>query len=893
MPSEAERDELVMMLVESALERPPESRDEYLRSACGSNPELYQEVRERIGWEDRLGDFLRVPLIERVHAAEQPFQPGELVSGRFRMIRVAGRGGMGIVYEAMDEKLDRRIAIKCAKLGFQNRLPPEARSAREVSHYHVCKVHELHTAQAPSGQIDFLTMEFVEGETLAARISRQGPLKDTEAREIALQICDGLAHAHRQGVIHGDLKCGNVILARTPAGGVRAVLTDFGLAKLGGAASFGRSERGGTLGYMAPELFLGQPMSVASDLYALGVIFHFMLAGKTPERFAPDIAPSGDTKAATVTLPVIREADWPIRISELPPPWNRVVARSLAADPAQRYSSAEEVAHALEDKSPARLWLAALALIVLLAVVVGLWQWRGQSGPPVRLAVLPVSVIGEPIPVAAGIVQDVAARLSGLRRNFLVIPPGEVAGNRVDSPRQAKAVLGANYALRTELTHHGAQIVALAQVVDTGSGETVRQLQATYAAADVSALAKAMAATVAGAFHARAPVESVSPTAYPYYAQGVALMRRDLESADEAIPFFQKAIQLDPRSALPYAGLADAQLQKFENGHGRQWLDTAGETIAKARSLNPESVPVLLVSGHWNKYRSSYDKAVQDYARAAEIDPANWESWQLLADIYGDTNRPSDAVATYRKAVAAQPDYYVPYLNFGVFYFGSGQFNEAEKLFRQVTTLAPGLFLGHSNLGAILINLGRYQEAEQALLQSLNLRETFNVLVNLGALYNLEERPADALPRFERALELGPPTLTLYSNLGYTYRHLGRTRDAEEAYRKGRALAEEELTSDPRRPSSRSYLAVISAYLGDRNRAGFEIAQALALGPEDTIVMRHAAFTYEILKEREKTLEVLRNAPASLLSRLNREPELRSLQADSRFVELLAKKPDR
>src|SRR5437016_1297788 len=198
------------------------------------------------------------------------FASGALLGGRFRIVRAVGRGGMGVVYEAFDEMLGRRVALKCARPGHHDRLPPEARAAREVSHYNVCKVHELHVLSTPLGEMECLSMEFIEGETLSARVHRQGRIPAREAREIALQICAGLAQAHKQAVVHGDLKCGNVILTESAEGCPRAVLTDFGLARLkladGGAHVM--SEQGGTLDYMAPELFLGQPASVASDMYA-------------------------------------------------------------------------------------------------------------------------------------------------------------------------------------------------------------------------------------------------------------------------------------------------------------------------------------------------------------------------------------------------------------------------------------------------------------------------------------------------------------------------------------------------------------------------------------------------------------------------------------------------
>src|SRR5579871_1154794 len=201
-----------------------------------------------------------------------PFQPGDLVAERFRIVAEVGRGGMGLVYEAFDERLNRRVALKSAREGFRHWLPPEVRAAREVSHFNVCKVHDLHSTSEVWPEVEFLTMEFIDGETLSARIRRLGPLEQETARQIGRQICAGLAAAHRQGVIHGDLKCGNILLTQMPAGVTRAVITDFGLAALEQAGEQRTMNQvAGSLEYMAPELFRGQPISVASDLYAVGV----------------------------------------------------------------------------------------------------------------------------------------------------------------------------------------------------------------------------------------------------------------------------------------------------------------------------------------------------------------------------------------------------------------------------------------------------------------------------------------------------------------------------------------------------------------------------------------------------------------------------------------------
>src|ERR1700680_2155987 len=210
MPAKREADERVMSLVELALARPCAEREVYLRGACAEDTELLAEVQGYVQCEERMKGFLLDPLFAPASDGRL-FEPGQLLDNRFRIVRELAEGGMGIVYEALDEKLDRRIAIKCAKAGFRKRLPPEVRNASEISHPNVCKIFEIHTTSTHRGEAEFLTMEFLEGETLAERL-RRGPLPEAEARTIARQLSEGLAEAHRNRVIHGDLKSNHVIL---------------------------------------------------------------------------------------------------------------------------------------------------------------------------------------------------------------------------------------------------------------------------------------------------------------------------------------------------------------------------------------------------------------------------------------------------------------------------------------------------------------------------------------------------------------------------------------------------------------------------------------------------------------------------------------------------------
>src|SRR5882724_5989843 len=371
-------DHLVMTLVDEGLARPESEREHFLRGACAEDASLFDEVWDCIQWELRMKGFLLEPFPPQT-GFEHPFEAGEMLAGRFRLVREIGQGGMGVVYEAVDSRLEKRIAVKCAKPGFQWRLPPEARHATEISHPNVCKIHEIHTTWTSHGDVDFLTMEYLDGETLSERIQRRGRLAVEAVRDIARQVCAGLAEAHRKGVIHGDLKSSNIILVDGGGGQMRAVITDFGLARQAVGLSATRlqtSPHGGTLAYMAPELWRGEKASVASDLYALGVILFEALSGQFPLPRDGKLHDHSNQKPKRLNK-VVRH---------IPHRFDAVIARCLDSAPAHRPSGAAQVSAAAVSPHPG--WrIARVTSVLLSAAMLGLPFTREPAREVVRLAV--------------------------------------------------------------------------------------------------------------------------------------------------------------------------------------------------------------------------------------------------------------------------------------------------------------------------------------------------------------------------------------------------------------------------------------------------------------------------------------------------------------------------
>jgi serine/threonine protein kinase len=277
------------------------------------------------------------------------FAPGQIISDRYRVVALAGRGGMGEVYRAEDLKLSQIVAIKflppalSQDAGALARFHSEVRIARQVSHPNVCRVFDIGDADG----VPFLTMEYVDGEDLASLVRRIGRLSSDKAIEIARQVCAGLAAAHERGVIHRDLKPANLMLDSN--GRIR--ITDFGLASV--AATIEASDvRAGTPAYMAPEQLEGREVTAKSDLYSLGLVLYEILTGKRAFNAAtlPELIKQRESSAPASPSTLVRDLD---------PLIERVVLRCLEKDPAQRPASALQVAAALPGGDPLAAALAA------------------------------------------------------------------------------------------------------------------------------------------------------------------------------------------------------------------------------------------------------------------------------------------------------------------------------------------------------------------------------------------------------------------------------------------------------------------------------------------------------------------------------------------------------
>ncbi len=368
-----------------------EERPRFIGAECGADAELRTEVLALLSADARAAPFLERPALEA--AAERASAGSTLIGrtvGRYRIVALAGVGAMGTVYRAEDAKLNRAVALKAlpsamaSDISLRHRLRAEASTIARLSHPHICRLYDVEQA----GDIDYLVMEFVEGETLATVLSR-GPLPAADAVRYAQQMAGALAAAHRIGIIHRDVKPTNVMIA--DAG---AVLMDFGVAKtIGLVADTDAGHTGtmsgtvvGTAAYMSPEQARGEPLDGRTDVFSLGLVLYEMATGSR--------ALKGDTVGGVFASLMSDRPAIPVEaLSTLPPAVGAAIRKATEKNRERRFQSMTEFAAALDEAAAAlragnparrqsafRPWMLVGAAVAL--VLVGVALWRTSSARP-------------------------------------------------------------------------------------------------------------------------------------------------------------------------------------------------------------------------------------------------------------------------------------------------------------------------------------------------------------------------------------------------------------------------------------------------------------------------------------------------------------------------------
>ncbi len=854
--------------------------------------------------------------------------------GRFAIRARLGAGGMGEVYRADDTRLKRPVALKriAPRLRddaqYRRRFLKEAERASGLSDHHIAGVYDV---LDENGEI-FLVMEYVEGATLRQRLRE--PLSIKEFLQIAVQCVEALVAAHGKGVLHCDIKPENIML--TPTSQVKVL--DFGVAKRlslpaeGAATESLRSMTGtlsGTLAYMAPEVLLEKEPDGRADIFSLGVVFYEALTGWHPFLAGSFMATSDR---------VLHEEPPPLTQlnPQAPPELERIVAKMLAKDPAERYATAADLLGDLralqqtaafpgpppavrrrQGKRRAVLGIAAPAALALLAIVAAVpaarrqfKHWLGIAMVPQekQLAVLPFTAAGgdpEATAFANGLAETLTARLAQLtvKHSLEVVPASEVRARGVTSLRQAREEFGVNLGLEGSLHRSGEMVRVTYNLVDANTLRQLRGETITAKASDPFAIEDQVADRVVGALEIELqPQErrvltahgTTQPSAYDYYLQGRGYLQdyQKPENVESAVTVFNNALKLDPRYALAYAGLGDAYWQKYQQSKNSEWIERAVAACQQAVSLEGHLGNGHACLGTLYDGTGKYEQAVEEFRRAIRLQPTNDDAYRGLASAYQEQGKLDEAESTFRQAIRLRPQYWAGYNWLGSFYYRQARYAEAVDMFRQVVALAPDSFRGYSNLGGTYAAMGRYADAIPNLEKSVAIRPSAWGYANLATTYFYLRRFADEARACEQAVKLDERDYDLWGDLADAYYWApGKRSLAEGAYRKAIELATEKLRVNSRDATLLGNLANYHAMLGEEGPALARLKQALALAPGDPDLLFKVALAYNQLGKLDEALGWLKKAGAAGLSAtlVRDDPRFDNLHAQPRFQKLISK----
>ena len=745
---------------------------------------------------------------------------GEIL-GRYRIDARLGAGGMGEVWRAEDMRLRRPVALKvlhgAPSAEESARLLREARLASQLSHPGIAVIYEIDEVERDGRAVPFIAMEYVEGRTLAERIA-EGPLAAAEALDVATQVASALEAAHARGVVHRDVKPGNVIV--DAAGRVKVL--DFGLAAWraprgfsgetwsAGPAGPTQSIPGavvGTVAYMSPEQARGGDVDARTDVFSLGVLLWETLAGRRPFEGAN----------AVEILDRVLHADPPplSRASAgIPPGLESVIGRMLEKDRERRYATMRDARVDLEAvaRGAARTTSGApapgAAATSANAVAVIVFANVTKSPEDDWLGTGIMETVTADLKDVPGLAVIGCERICEVEKRLT----GHASRGESELAVRLGREVGARWVVTGGFQRLGDRLRITARATEVESGEILTTVKVDGAMADLFDLQDRIVKQLADGLHVVTKNASGGGEAthvvdaYEAFAKGLVNLRAESrESVDRAILFFERAVALDPN-------------------YGRAWIELGAAYDTKASYL---AMPELL------------ERAVQAFERGLAIEPRLPRAWRELGATLVSLGREERGFEAIRRALELDPEDGSAHASLGRAYFiGRGQFAQAAACFERALQRNPQGGWYALQLAHVAALLRDFPLADRAARQAIELQERglsgregvliVGAYMRLGVVRALEGRFEEAVEEFRRELAFlrrvdhalkERAVVELHVHLGSALLALERADEGRQALRLALDAFEERLRMGADEPFTRYYVAAAWTLLGEKERA--------------------------------------------------------------------------
>ncbi|MGE5717264.1 MAG: protein kinase domain-containing protein [Acidobacteriota bacterium] len=784
---------------------------------------------------------------------------GEVLA-HYRIAERLGEGGMGEVFRAEDLKLRRSVALKLLRGAEdqESRLLREARFASQLNHPNIAVVYDVDTVERDGRRQSFIAMEYVAGRTLSAILKERAP-EIPETLDIALQVADALAAAHARGVVHRDIKPGNVMVDATG----RVKVLDFGLAAfrpVPGEESETWSQVGadptrsapgsvlGTIAYMSPEQALGRDVDARTDVFSLGVVLWELLAGRKPFE--------GPNTVAVIDALLHAEPPALTRLNPAVPRELETLVLKMIAKNREHRATMRDVAHELS----------ALAGGTARTAVSSTFASPAEDA----IAVLPFANItqnAEDNWLSTGIMETVTADLKnvpglsviGCERVCEVEKrlTGEDARGASELAIRLGREVGARRVVTGGFQGVGDVMRITARVTDVESGQVVTTVKVDGSRSDLFALQDRVVSELAAAMHlasnpaTKEPEETHVIDAYEAYSKGLINLRvESRESVDRAILFFERAVALDPLYARAWLALGEAYEVKATDLAMPELLEKAMASFGKCLALQPRLARAWKELGGALVDIGSVDKGLEAIRRSLELDPDDAAAHAALARAH---------------------------------FIGTGRFQDAVDSFERALSLNPqgGWFaLQLAHVSALLRDFPR---AERAARQAIELQERglsgregtiiVGAYMKLGQIRALQGRPAEALEAYERELSYlrrvdhtlkDRAVIELHTRVGSAHLALGHPEEARRALMLAIGAFEDRLRVGADEPFTRYYVAAAWALLGDAERALDVLEAAAAMRRVYVVERARIDPDFESLRSAPRFIRLLESSRSPL-----------------------------
>lgn len=829
------------------------------------------------------------------------------------VLKKLGEGGMGAVYLAKDLRLDRQVALKFLSNEISKnkaaleRFEQEAKHAAALVHPNIAQVYAI---EEDKGHM-FIVFQYIEGQELDEYVINNA-LDDNQKLGFAHHLADGLLAAHESGIIHRDIKAGNIMISSK---GELKIL-DFGVAGLLDADhSKSSEEQIGTSNYMAPELLVGNPATIKSEIWAYGVVLYQLFSGKLPF--------DGHYQQA-ISYAIMHQEPVPIKelVPDIPEVANSIIATCLDKEPEARFDSLTEIIHEIESYKTTSTGLksttvsvlsktqkligASLFVVLLIALVISNLDLFNSTTETKRLAIIPFKNVGENIENTVfldGILETMTSKLSQIDNyedKLWVIPSSEILSNEINSISEARRIFGINLAVTGSLQNIDGNKRLTINLIDA---ENLRQLRSQVIDISSDNMIGLQAESVirliqmldidrneriirtlneGGTDNAEASAFYLSGKGYLYrYTQGNYL--------ENSIGLFKRAINKDPEFVLAFATISEAYWRKYEQTKVVNYVDSAQFYLDKAMILNSDLLEVQQVQALLSLGSGNYDNAVETYGNLIALDAKNDAAYSGLAEAYDNLGEIEKAEEAYLSAIEIKPDYWLGHKNLGNFYMKNGDYEKAIIPLQQVVALTPDNNDGFSNLGVLYYYLSDWEKSITAFTQSLEIKPTESAASNLGTVYYIQGNYEEAAKYYEIAVDVNPNNYAVWGNLASLQGILGNDYQEIKLYRKAIEVAEKQLAVNPNDITLNTQLAAYYSDIGDIENANFYVEKTRLLAPNVPEVSFRLASVYEKIGQRTEAIDLMKTAIEQEypIENILNQPELKALVEDVEFQRYL------